>query len=154
MQPSNGFECSALYQISRSCFAGLLSTLIVIVLAQKQHIPPALIGVLFALGGAGYAIGTLLGASFQRWLRLEFVILGVCWLFVLLWPLFAVAASPLLLAAVLLGLSLLWPIYGVAQVSYRLTVVPDELQGRVTSIYHMIAFGFRTAGTSAHGSTY
>ena len=66
MQPGNGFECSALYQISRSCFAGLFSILIVIVLAQKQHIPPALIGVLFALGGAGYAIGTLLGAPILR----------------------------------------------------------------------------------------
>ena len=69
----------------------------------------------------------------------------------LLWPLFAVAASPLLSASVLLGLSLLWPIYGVAQVSYRLTVVPDELQGRVTSMYHMIAFGSEPLGLALTG---
>ena len=151
MQPGNGFECSALYQISRSCFAGLLSTLIVIVLAQKQHIPPALIGVLFALGGAGYAIGTLLGAPILCWLRLEFIILGVCWLFVLLWPLFAVGANPVLLGAVLIGLSLLRSMTSAVQISYRLAVVPDELQGRVTSIYYLIALSTEPLGLALTG---
>lgn len=102
----------------------ITSTLIVIVLAQRQHVSPAHIGALFALGGGGYTLGTLLGVPLQRWLRLGYIILGVCWVFVPLWPLFAVASSPLLLAAVLVGLSLLRPMYGVVQVSYRLAVVP------------------------------
>ena len=127
------------------------STLIVIVLAERQHVPPALIGVIFALGGGGYTLGTLLGSTLQRLLRLGSIILGVCWLFVLLWPLFAVASSPLLLGAVLIGLSLLRPIHGVVQVSYRLAVVPDELQGRVTSIYHLIALGSEPVGLALTG---
>lgn len=127
------------------------STLIVIVLAQRQHAPPALIGAIFALGGGGYTLGALLGAPLQRRLRLGSVILGVCWLFVLLWPLFAVASSPVLLGAVLIGLSLLRPIYGVVQVSYRLSVIPDELQGRVTSIYNLIALGSEPVGLALTG---
>jgi MFS family permease len=127
------------------------STLIVLVLAQSQQVPPALIGTIFALGGGGYTLGTLLGSPLQRWLRLGSINLGVCWLFVLLWPLFAVAASPLMLAAVLMGLSLLRPLHGVVQVSYRLSVVPDELQGRVTSIYHLIALGSEPAGVALTG---
>jgi len=127
------------------------STLIVIVLAQRQHVPPALIGAIFALGGGGYALGDLLGAPLQRWLHLGAINLGVCWLFVLLWPLLAVAPSPVLLAAVLMGLSLLRPIHGVAQVSYRLAVVPDSLQGRVTSIYHLIALSSEPVGLALTG---
>lgn len=127
------------------------STLIVIVLAERQHVSPALIGAILALGGGGYTLGTLLGSPLQRWLRLGSIILGVCWLFVLLWPLFAVASSPLMLGAILLGLSLLRPMYGVVQVSYRLSVVPDELQGRVTSIYHLIALGSEPVGLALTG---
>src|SRR5713101_1591221 len=127
------------------------SILIVLVLAQRQHVPPALIGAIFALGGGGYALGDLLGAPLQRWLHLGAINLGVCWLFVLLWPLLAVAPSPVLLAAVLMGLSLLRPIHGVAQVSYRLAVVPDSLQGRVTSIYHLIALSSEPVGLALTG---
>jgi len=127
------------------------SILIVLVLAQRQHVPPALIGAIFALGGGGYALGDLLGAPLQRWLHLGAINLGVCWLFVLLWPLLAVAPSPVLLAAVLMGLSLLRPIHGVAQVSYRLAVVPDSLQGRVTSIYHLIALISEPVGLALTG---
>jgi hypothetical protein len=70
----------------------------------------------------------------------------VCWLFALLWPLFAVASNLVMLGAVLIGLSLLRPIYGVVQVSYRLSVIPDELRGRVNSIYRLIALGSQPVG--------
>jgi MFS family permease len=127
------------------------STLIVLVLAERQQVPPAWIGVIFALGGGCYTLGALLGAPLQRWLRLGYLLLAVCWLFVLLWPLFALAASPVLLGAVLMGLSLLRPIAGVVQVSYRLSVVPDELQGRVTSIFHLVALSSEPLGVALTG---
>jgi len=62
-----------------------------------------------------------------------------------------VAASPVMLGAVLLGLSLLRPVHGVVQVSYRLAVIPDELQGRVTSIYNLIALGSEPVGLALTG---
>jgi MFS family permease len=127
------------------------STLIVLVLAERQHVSPAFIGVIFALGGGSYTLGTLLGAPVQHWFRLGAILLGVCWLFVLLWPLFAVTTNPLLFAAILIALSLLRPIHGVIQVSYRLAVVPDELQGRVTSVYHLIALGSEPVGLALTG---
>jgi hypothetical protein len=127
------------------------SALIVLVLVERQHVPPALIGVIFALGGGGYVLGTLLGAPLQRWLRLGYLNLGVCWLIMLLWPLFAVTSMPLMLGAVLIGLSLLRPIHGVIQVSYRLAGVPDSLQGRVTSVYHLVALGTEPVGLALTG---
>jgi len=127
------------------------SALIVLVLASSQQVPPALLGMIFALGGGGYTLGDLLGGPLQRWLRLGTINLGVCWLFVLLWPLFAVASNPLLDASILLGLSLLRPLHGVVQVSYRLAVVPDELQGRVSSIYHLVALSSEPVGLALTG---
>lgn len=127
------------------------STLIVLVLAERQHTSPALIGVIFALGGGGYTVGMLLGAPLQRWIRLGYLLLGVCWLFVLLWPLFAVVASPVLLGAVLLGVALLRSMTSAVQISYRLAVVPDELQGRVTSLYYLIALSTEPLGLALTG---
>jgi predicted MFS family arabinose efflux permease len=126
-------------------------TLIVIVVAQRQHVSPALIGAIFALGEGSYTLGTLLGALLQRWLRLESIILGACWLFVLLWPLFAVVSNLLMFAAILLGLSLLRSMYGSVEVSYRLARVPDDLRGRVTSINHLFTFGSEPVGLALTG---
>jgi len=36
-------------------------------------------------------------------------------------------------------LSLVDPIYDIAQFSYRATLIPDELQGRVNSAYRLLA---------------
>jgi len=126
-------------------------TLIVIVIATRQHVSPALIGAIFALGEGSYTLGTLLGAPLQRKLHLKFIILGACWLFVLLWPLFAVASNLLMFAAVLLGLSLLRSMYGTVEVSYLLARVPDDLRGRVTSINHLFTFGSEPVGLALTG---
>jgi MFS family permease len=127
------------------------SALIVLVLAERQHVPPALIGVIFALGGGAYTLGTLLGGPLQHWHHPGYLNLGVCWVIMLLWPFFAVTSLPLMLGALLIGLSLLRPIHGVTQVSYRLAVVPDFLQGRVTSIYHLVALGSEPVGLALTG---
>ena len=37
------------------------------------------------------------------------------------------------------------------QVSYRLAVVPDALQGRVTSVYHLVALGTEPVGLALTG---
>ena len=69
----------------------------------------------------------------------------------LLLPFFAITSIPLMLGALLIGLSLLRPIHGVSQVSYRLAVVPDSLQGRVTSVYHLVALGTEPVGLALTG---
>jgi MFS family permease len=62
------------------------SVLIVLVIAQRQRVPAALLGGILALGGVGNLLGTLLSAPLQR--RVSFgralsVLLGV---FLVLWP--------------------------------------------------------------------
>jgi hypothetical protein len=52
----------------------------------------------------------------------------------------------LLLGLVVALLAVLDSISSVLIASYRLTTVPDVLQGRVSSVYHLILFGSLTAG--------
>jgi len=43
------------------------------------------------------------------------------------------------------------PIYVVVQFSYRLALIPDELQGRVNSVFRLIAFGGQPLGMMLAG---
>ena len=43
------------------------------------------------------------------------------------------------------------PIYNVVQLSYRLALIPDALQGRVNSVFRLLAFGFQPLGAAASG---
>jgi hypothetical protein len=45
----------------------------------------------------------------------------------------------------------LGPIYNVVQFSYRLALIPDELQGRVNSAFRLLAFGFIPLGAALSG---
>ena len=43
------------------------------------------------------------------------------------------------------------PVYNVVQFSYRLALIPDELQGRVNSAFRLVAFGFNPLGGALSG---
>jgi len=68
-----------------------------------------------------------------------------------LFPFYAIVPSYFLLAAVAGGSALLGPIYNVVQFSYRLSIIPDELQGRVNSVFRLLAFGFIPVGAALSG---
>jgi hypothetical protein len=44
------------------------------------------------------------------------------------------------------------PIYSVTHLSYRLALTPDELQGRVNSVFRLIAFGSQPLGLILTGA--
>jgi len=69
--------------------------LIIIVLAQHQGASSLTIGLIFGIGGIGGIVGALLGALVQRRLSFGKVIIGAFWAFALIWPLYALAPSPL-----------------------------------------------------------
>jgi hypothetical protein len=68
-----------------------------------------------------------------------------------LFPLYALAPSPWLLGIIGGTLFFLSPIYNVVQFSYRVGIIPDELQGRVNSTFRLLAFGFMPVGGAAAG---
>ena len=66
--------------------------------------------------------------------------------------LFACARTPLLLGLAN-GLSyIIAPVFFVTQYSYRLALIPDHLQGRVNSVFRLIAFGGQPIGMAITGA--
>jgi predicted MFS family arabinose efflux permease len=120
--------------------------LIIIVLAQQQHASSFTIGLIFAVGGIGGIIGALIATSLQKRLSFAQAIIGTSWIFALCIPLYAVAPNPLVLGIITAATFVSGPVYNVVQFSYRSAIIPDELQGRVNSVFRLIAFGGQPLG--------
>ncbi len=115
------------------------SALIVLVLARQQGTTTAAIGLIFSVASLGYITGSLLSERLLYLLRLRRLIISSCWLFALFWSFYLFSTSFAALLMITTLLSLVDPIYDIAQFSYRVALIPDELQGRVNSAYRLIA---------------
>jgi len=127
------------------------SSLLVIVLAQHQHASSFLIGLIFACGGIGSILGSLLAPFLQKHLSFGQAIIGNAWVLALLWPLYAVVPNVVTLGILTTLLFFLGPIYNVVNASYRLALVPDAFQGRVNSSVRLISFASQPLGLAATG---
>ena len=133
-------------------FVSAGSTLFLIVLARQQGASPFVIGTLFTIGGVGAIVGSLLGTPIQRRFRFGPVIIATVWIGALLFPLYAIAPNPIWLGVITAGIFVTSPIYNVVQFSYRLSLIPDELQGRVNSAFRLLAFGLQPLGLALTGT--
>lgn len=113
-------------------------SLIIIVLAQERGATTAQIGLLFASGGVGSILGSLAAAPLQRRFTVGQIIVAVTWVWALTWPLYLIAPNLLLLGVANAIGFLIVPVYFGTQFSYRLTVIPDHLHGRVNSAYRLV----------------
>jgi MFS family permease len=125
--------------------------LIIIVLAQHQHASSFTIGLIFAVGGIGGIIGALIATPLQKRLSFAQAIIGTSWLFALCIPLYTIAPNPLILGIITAASFVAGPVYNVVQFSYRSAIIPDELQGRVNSVFRLIAFGGQPLGLALTG---
>ena len=126
-------------------------TLIIIVLAQQQHASSFTIGLIFSIGGIGAVIGAVAATSIQKRFRFSQVIIGTNWFSALILPLYVIAPNPLVLGILSAASFFVVPIYNVVQFSYRSAIIPDELQGRVNSVFRLIAFGGQPLGLALTG---
>jgi MFS family permease len=125
--------------------------LILIVLAQSQHASAFTIGVIFASGGVGSIFGALLVAPLQKRFSFGQLMIGSTWVWALTWLLFAIAPNPLMLGVVTALSFIIVPVYMSVQFGYRLALIPDHLQGRVNSVFRLIAFGSEPVGLAVTG---
>ncbi len=122
-----------------SNFAMAAVPLLVIVLAQAQHASEAQIGLVFSASGAGGLLGALTGGWFARRFSFGQVIAGTLAVQALMLPLLAFAPGPWALALAVAVLMFCGPLYNVVQLSRRLAMIPDGLQGRVNSAFRFAA---------------
>lgn len=124
-----------------------------IVLARQTfHASPALIGVLFGAAAAGGVAGAVAGSWLQGRLTFAQRILTGLWGTALIFPFFALAPNLTVLA--ILGALIIFtgPIFDIAQFSYRISRIPDSLQGRVNSAYRLLLWIGQPAGQAGAGA--
>lgn len=127
-------------------------TLIVIVLARGAlHINVQTLGLILSAEGVGGVIGGFVAPWVRARLRFGQISIGsvIIWAFAALMLAFA-SSAPLLIAGFGL-MGFLWPIYGVTLVSYRLSLTPDNLQGRVNSAFRFLSYGSEPLGAAVGG---
>lgn len=127
------------------------TTLLVIIIAQRQHASSFVIGLLLAFGGIGGVLGALAANSVQKRLSFGQAMIGSSWIVTLVWPLYIIAPNTFVLGSLLLIQSFVLPIHNVVLMSYRLALVPEELRGRVTSVFRLISYGGFPLGLALTG---
>lgn len=130
-------------------YAGM--SLLVLVMAERQHAAPFAIGLMFGIGGLGSILGALLGGQAHKRFRLGQIMVGAFWVFALLWLLYALEPSLLALGAILAAFWVVDEIYDVAQISYRLALIPDALRGRVNGVFRLLFFSCEALGLALTG---
>jgi len=126
--------------------------LAVIVLARDElHADARTIGLIFTLAGAGELLGSFIAPWVQARVRMGRVLIGAVAVWALATPLEAAAVSTLMLIAGAALADMMIPIYNVAQVSYRLSLIPDDLQGRVNGAYRLPSYASGLLGTAVGG---
>jgi predicted MFS family arabinose efflux permease len=125
--------------------------LIVILLAQGMHASDLSLGLIFTIGGVGGILGAIVASPLQKRLSFGFVIITTSFIWTGLWFAYLFAADIWTIGIITAASFLLSPIYNVTQMSYRLALIPDALQGRVNSVFRLLAFGGQPIGLALTG---
>jgi hypothetical protein len=96
-------------------------------------------------------VGALLTAPLQRRFRFGQLTIGSAWVWAISWLALAIAPNILVLGIANAVSFIIVPIYMSVQFSYRLIVIPDQLQGRVQSVYRLLSFGCQPVGLALAG---
>jgi MFS family permease len=123
-----------------------VNVLLVPVIAHQSRFSLSLVGVILGSAGIGNILGAIINSWLQRRVSLGLLLSSTMLLFVLLWPLYGLAVNPWTLGILIACLALIDSIAYLQATSYRLAVVPDQLQGRVGSIVRLVFFGCLTLG--------
>jgi MFS family permease len=130
-------------------FSSMSMAVEIIFLVRVLHVRPAFTGVLFAIAGVGGVLGGILAGRLARWIGSARII----WFSILVigLPVFlpALAQPGWSVALFPIGFAAFWfsaVVYNVAQVSYRQSVTPPQLMGRMNAAVRWIVWGTMPLG--------
>lgn len=125
--------------------------LVVVVLARRNGASAALVGVMLLFLGLGGIVGTLVAPRLMRSLPLKVGIYGTLVTITALLPVIALVRNPVALGILYGTMFLPYPTWGAGLSSYRAARIPDELQGRVQSVFTIVSLGAVPFGMLAVG---
>ena len=140
----------ALNMVHRFFFAPVMLTVVVLG-RQELRLDPAAIGLLFSAAGAGGLAAAALTPWLRRRVPVGWHMIGIVAVHGLALGLVAASSSVWLVAIGLFVAGMMEMMTGITQVSYRLGLIPDALQGRVNSVYRLVSFGAMAFGTAGGG---
>jgi Transmembrane secretion effector len=140
---------ASILAVSNCLVAG--EALLVIVLAERLHATAPEVGLILGLGGCGAVFGSLLAERVVRRLNFALSFIGGAWLVALIWLLYAAAPTAIALGFVMAALGAVYSVINVAQFSYRMSLIPDALQGRISSIIRLLLYGSLPLGLAVAG---
>lgn len=126
--------------------------LVLIVLLKQHHTGAAGIGLMLAIGAIGTTAGYLIAPHLQHRFSLRRIVITAFWLMACLWLLYAFSLSPLILGAIMAAIGGTASVYIVVGVAYRVAATPDELQGRLNSIFGLLTFGVQSISLAIGGA--
>ena len=137
------------------CSNGAIVALYVLYMSQRLSLSPVEIGLVFAAGGPSALLGSVLAGRWGRRFGMRGalsqaqVLTGIARGFV---PLASFVPSPLLaLVAGELVLGIARSVFNVNQLSMRMTLTPDHLQGRMTASIRFLMWSVVPIGALAGG---
>ena len=141
----------ALLTMGMNLFFGPHPLAVIVWARTTLHADARTLGLIFSAASAGGLLGSLSASWVKARLRVGQAIIGAVAGIAVATPLVAVAPSvPVVLAGFALVGAML-PIYNVVSISYRLRLIPDPLQGRVNSVFRLLALGSVPLGTAIGG---
>jgi MFS family permease len=126
--------------------------LLVIVLATQNGLPAALVGVMLATAGLGGVLGSLIAPRIEHAFSPRDVVIYASIAWAVLFPLFTGTTNPYIFGFAWGASALVGAIWNVVLGSYQLSVLPDDLRGRVSSIGNLFAYGAITVGSLVSGA--
>jgi len=112
--------------------------LLIVVVTTRSHLGSSTTGLILAAGSLSGLIVAPLTPLLQKRIAFGRLIISMQWLYALTLPFFALAQSPLALALVTGVFFGIGTVLALMQYTYRLSVIPDEMQGRVNSVYRLL----------------
>ena len=136
--------------LHRFGFAPVMLTVVVLA-RQDLGYEPAQIGLLFTVAGAGGLSAAAVTPWLGRRLPVGWHMIGIVAVHAVALGLVAASPSIWLIVLGLFVAGMMETMTGITQVSYRLALIPDALQGRVNSVYRLLSFGAMSFGTALGG---
>ncbi len=125
--------------------------LILIVLAKEQGATTTQIGAIASIAAVGTIIGSIVGSRIEKKYRPGRLIINLNWLLVFLFLSYILAPNFIVLGIITASISFIGSIWTVVQVGYRVSLVPDELQGRVNSVFRFTVYSVVPLGMIVTG---
>jgi predicted MFS family arabinose efflux permease len=138
-------------------FGNAMMAVFVLYVTRELGIGPALLGIIFAMGGPGALLGALAAGRLAQRFGVGPTIIGSALIGALAELLIPLASGPSIVVAGTLMLAgfiggTASPIYNISQVSLRQAITPDRLQGRMNASVRFIVWGTIPLGALLGGA--